>query len=68
MIVALYTALAGVTVCPMAQSRTEIWLAPLTHMFPIRPLAMPLGHPGATVSPAAAPVKVNVRSGEQVPA
>jgi hypothetical protein len=68
MIVALYTALAGLTFCPMAQSRTVIWLAALTHMFPISPLAMPLGHPGATVSPGVAPVRVNVRSGEQVPA
>jgi hypothetical protein len=68
MIVALNTALAGSTSRPIAHSRTELWVAALTHMFPIRPLSMPLGHPGATVSPGAAPDRVNVRSAEQLPA
>jgi hypothetical protein len=67
-IVALKTALAGLMLCPMAQSRTAIWSGALTRMFPISPLSRPLGHPGAIVSPANAPVNVNVRSAEHVPA
>jgi hypothetical protein len=42
--------------------RTAMLPAAFTRMFPIKPGSNPLGHPGITASPAAAPSKANVIS------
>jgi tRNA A37 threonylcarbamoyladenosine synthetase subunit TsaC/SUA5/YrdC len=66
MITALNTPFAGLTLAPNAQSRIEIWPGALTHIVPTSPASIPLGHPGATASPAAAPGMESVKSAEQV--
>ena len=66
--VPVYDALAGVTVPPeKLHSRTAIVLAALTRMFASKPASSPLGNPGATDLPTAAPVRGKVRSGAHDP-
>ena len=56
-------AAAGLMVPPeKLQSRTATVFGALTRMFPISPASKPPGHPGATLSPTAAPGSAKIAS------